>query len=247
MNQDSQKTDLSRRGLFQSVGKAALAPVVLPPLVKSAVAGFGETEAEATDIPVAGSAGVDRITVLGSKTYLRGWAGYGEPPVMGRPQNQPAQVNYAGQAGQASSAPAPAGPAPSSVWSKESGPGSVTFADPKALITSATISALGSYVLKLTVTNGESTHTSTLHVSVEPPPPARQLEAVYTKNFKISSPFWKDRAKTLIVNWIPHCIDEMNREDLPIEQSGIDNFINAGKALRGEPHRYHKGYVFSNA
>jgi len=37
----------------------------------------------------------------GSKTYLHGWAGYGEAPVMGRPQaqNQPAQVNYAGQQG----------------------------------------------------------------------------------------------------------------------------------------------------
>ena len=101
--------------------------------------------------------------------------------------------------------------------------------------------------MKLTVTNGESTHSSTLHVSVEAPPPAKQLEAVYTKNFKISSPFWNARAKALIVNWIPHCIDQINRDDLPIGQGGIDNFINAGKALRGEPHGYHKGYVFSNA
>ena len=28
---------------------------------------------------------------------------------------------------------------------------------------------------------------------------------------------------------------------------GIDNFIEAGKANRGEPHGRHKGYVFSNA
>ena len=28
---------------------------------------------------------------------------------------------------------------------------------------------------------------------------------------------------------------------------GIDNFIEAGKANRGEPHGKHKGYVFSNA
>ncbi len=101
--------------------------------------------------------------------------------------------------------------------------------------------------MKLTVTNGESTHSSTLHVSVEAPPPAKQLEAVYTKNFKISSPFWNARAKALIVNWIPHCIDQINRDDLTLGQGGIDNFINAGKALRGEPHGYHKGYVFSNA
>ena len=141
----------------------------------------------------------------------------------------------------------PAGPAPTGVWSKESGPGTVTFADPKALITTATFSELGTYVLKLTVTNGESTHSSTLRVSVEAPPPAKQLEAVYTKNFKISSPFWNARAKSLIVNWIPHCIDQINRDDLTVGPGGIDNFINAGKALRGEPHGYHKGYVFSNA
>ncbi len=247
MKQNSKKTQLSRRALFGTVGKAAAASVVLSPLVKSAIVGFGETEA--MDAPVSGSAGVDRITVLGSKTYLHGWAGYGEAPVLGRPQaqNQTA-VNYAGQPGQASAAPPlPAGPAPTGVWSKESGPGAVTFADPKALITTATFSALGPYLLKLTVTNGESTHSSVLHVSVEAPPPAKQLEAVYTKNFKISSPFWNARAKSLIVNWIPHCIDQINRDDLTLGPGGIDNFINAGKALRGEPHGYHKGYVFSNA
>ncbi len=244
MKQDSKKSQLSRRALFGTVGKAAAASMAISPIVKSAIL----SDAEDIDAPLAGSAGVDRINVLGSKTYLHGWAGYGEPPVMGRPQvQQPAQVNYAGQAGQMVSAPPAAGATPTAVWSKESGPGAVTFADRKALTTTATFSELGPYALKLTVTNGESTHSSVLHVSVEAPPPAKQLEAVYTKNFKISSPFWNARAKALIVNWIPHCIDQINRDDLPIGQGGIDNFINAGKALRGEPHGYHKGYVFSNA
>ncbi len=238
MKQHSKKASVSRRELLGTVGKASVASVVLSPLVKSAILGSGENrsgETAADNAPVAGSAGVDRINVLGSRTYLHGWAGYGDPPVLGRPQAQQPAV------------PAPAGPPPSGVWSKESGPGSVTFADPKALITTATFSALGSYVLKLSVTNGETSHSSTLRVSVEAPPPAKQLEAVYTKNFKISSSFWNDRAKVLIVNWIPHCIDQINRTDLPIGQGGIDNFVNAGKALRGEPHGYHKGYVFSNA
>jgi DUF1680 family protein len=238
LKQHSKKASVSRRELLGTVGKASVASVVLSPLVKSAILGSGENrsgETAADNAPVAGSAGVDRINVLGSRTYLHGWAGYGDPPVLGRPQAQQPAV------------PAPAGPPPSGVWSKESGPGSVTFADPKALITTATFSALGSYVLKLSVTNGETSHSSTLRVSVEAPPPAKQLEAVYTKNFKISSSFWNDRAKVLIVNWIPHCIDQINRTDLPIGQGGIDNFVNAGKALRGEPHGYHKGYVFSNA
>ena len=50
-----------------------------------------------------------------------------------------------------------------------------------------------------------------------------------------------------MVNWIPHCIDQINRTDLKLGQGGIDNFIEAAKALRGEPHSSHKGYVFSNA
>ena len=39
-------------------------------------------------------------------------------------------------------------------WTKLSGPGSVTFASPNALNTSATFSAAGSYVLRLTATDG---------------------------------------------------------------------------------------------
>ena len=82
---------------------------------------------------------------------------------------------------------------------------------------------------------------------MEAPPPAQKLDAVYTKEFKISSPLWNARAKALIVNWIPHCIDQIDRNDLTLGPGGIDNFIEAGKALRGEPHGYHKGFVFSNA
>ena len=50
-----------------------------------------------------------------------------------------------------------------------------------------------------------------------------------------------------MVSWIPHCVDQINRTDLEIGQGGIDNFVEAGKKLRGEPHGLHKGYVFSNA
>jgi hypothetical protein len=132
-------------------------------------------------------------------------------------------------------------------WIKESGPGTVTFADPKALVTTATFSALGAYVVKLTVKTGETSASSTFNVSVETPPPAKQLDAVYTKNFKINNPLWNARAKALITSWIPHCIDQINRTDLTQGPGGIDNFIEAAKALRGEPHGAHKGYVFSNA
>ena len=186
--------------------------------------------------PVKGFAGVDRVTVLTGKTYLRGWAGYGDPPKSNVPGGR-----------RNDAPPAPTGPAPTIAWTKDSGPGKVTFADPNALITTATFSAPGAYVLRLTAGNGSSTASSTLSVLVEPPPPPKQLDAVYTKNFKIDSPLWSARAKALIVNWIPHCIDQINRTDIEVGPGGIDNFVEAGKKLRGEPHAYHKGYVFSNA
>ena len=132
-------------------------------------------------------------------------------------------------------------------WSKASGPGEVKFADPNASKTTATFSALGDYILRFTGTAGELSSASTLNVAVHAPPPADRLDVVYTKRYKIDSPLWSARAKALIVNWIPHCIDYISRTNLAEGQGGIDNFIEAAKALRGEPHGRHKGYVFANA
>ena len=102
-------------------------------------------------------------------------------------------------------------------------------------------------MLKLAAQADGQTGASTLKVRVEVPPPAKRLNVVYTKNYSIDSPLWNERAKSLIVNWIPHCIDYCERTDLKEGEGGLDNFIEAGKALRGEPHARHKGYVFANA
>lgn len=51
----------------------------------------------------------------------------------------------------------------------------------------------------------------------------------------------------MITNWIPYCIEQNERTDLTIGEGGIDNFIEAAKAIRGEKHVRHKGYVFYNA
>jgi len=218
---------LSRRDVLATTAAAAI-QIAAP----SSVAGAGES-------PLNAVAGVDRVTIQPGRTYLRGWVGYGDPPRPQRPQGP--------QAMRTPPPAAPTGPVATALWSKDSGPGDVKFADPAALVTTATFSAPGPYVLKLTADNGEAKYSSTLGVSVETPPPARQLEAVYTKNFKIDSKFWNARAKALIVNWIPHCIDVISRNDVTLGPGGIDNFIEAGKKLRGEPAGYHKGYVFSNA
>ncbi len=78
---------------------------------------------------------------------------------------------------------------------------------------------------------------------------SQRLDVVYTTRYSIDSPLWNARARTLIVDWIPHCIAYCERTDIAPDQGdgGIDNFIEAGKANRGEPHGRHKGFVFSNA
>jgi DUF1680 family protein len=133
-------------------------------------------------------------------------------------------------------------------WSKASGPGSVTLAAANSLATTATFSSPGDYVLALQA-SGKQGPPPSIKVHVEPAPPADRLDVVYTRRYSIDSPLWNQRAKALIVDWIPHCIAMCERTDIaPMRgDGGIDNFIEAGKANRGEPHGRHKGYVFSNA
>jgi DUF1680 family protein len=97
----------------------------------------------------------------------------------------------------------------------------------------------------LSLTAAESR--SDVKVKVHAPPKEKRLDVVYTKRYKINSKLWSDRVKAMIVNWIPHCIAMNERTDLTTGEGGIDNFIEAAKAIRGEPHGNHKGYVFSNA
>jgi VCBS repeat-containing protein len=54
----------------------------------------------------------------------------------------------------------------SSVWSKVSGPGIVTFSDPSAPITTATFSAIGDYVLRLTGDDGELVSSDDVSITV---------------------------------------------------------------------------------
>jgi DUF1680 family protein len=165
-------------------------------------------------------AGVDRIVVLGGKTYLDGAV-----KTLGGKADESVKLT----------------------WSKESGPGEVTFADASAATTTATFSELGDYVLKLTALDGDLSDASTLKVKVDAPPPPKPLGVVYTKRYKIDSPLWNHRAKALIVNWIPHCVRQIETPDLDVGGGGIDNFISAANKLAGKPYDRHRGYVFSNA
>lgn len=132
-------------------------------------------------------------------------------------------------------------------WTKTSGPGNVQFIHADSKEATASFTAPGKYVLTLTAIGDNQKSTSSLEVLVHQPPKTKRLDVVYTKRYKIDSKLWNDRAKAMIVNWIPYCIEQNKRTDLTTGEGGIDNFIEAAKALRGEPHAKHKGYVFSNA
>jgi len=170
-------------------------------------------------LPPVIDAGVDRSVMLGAKTYLAG------------------KVTWAEDS-----------PANAARWIKTSGPGTVDFDDSAAATARAKFSTPGEYILALTA-SGTQDRSHSIAVHVEQEPPKDRLDVVYTRNYSIDSPFWNQRAKTLIVNWIPHCINMCERTDIPAARGdgGIDNFIEAGKANRGEPHGKHKGFVFSNA
>ena len=170
-------------------------------------------------LPPVIDAGLDRSVILGAHTYLAGKVVWLEDS-----------------------------PANAVRWLQVSGPGTVAFENTTLPVTTARFSAAGDYHLTLTA-SGSTDRTHSIRVHVETAPPKNRLDVVYTRRYSIDSPFWSQRAKTLMVNWIPHCISMCERTDIaPMRgDGGIDNFIEAGKANRGEPHGKHKGYVFSNA
>ena len=130
-------------------------------------------------------------------------------------------------------------------WSKESGPGTVTFAEPGKLVTAAQFSGPGEYVLKLTAKNGDRAATDTLKVRVDQVTPGPHLVPVPTVGYKVSSPFWAPRLKNQIVNWIPHCIATLSKPEL--KEGPFDNFVQAANKNAGRPHKPHVGPPWANA
>ncbi|HET9986808.1 MAG TPA: beta-L-arabinofuranosidase domain-containing protein [Longimicrobiales bacterium] len=245
MPDEPQRPGVSRRELLSTMGKAAVWTVVVPPFLTPREALAGPVAGAAPSpssggAPLVALAGPDRVVVTpagaAGRTYLNAWAGYGEPPWRRRRRR-----------GEPATPPVETGPAPAVRWSRKSGAGEVVFADSTSPVTTASFTVPGEYVLELVADNGESRVASTFRVSVEPPPPEGAPEPVATRGYRIGGRLWDQRAKALIVTWIPHCIAQLERSDLELGAGGIDNFVEAAKALRGEAHGGHKGYVFSNA
>jgi uncharacterized protein len=170
-------------------------------------------------MPPVVDAGVDRSVVSDGRTYLSGKVTWLEDSKKNRAR-----------------------------WVKTAGPGAVAFADSASPVTTATFSQPGDYTLALEASESKE-RPRAIGVHVEPAPPADRLNVVYTRRYSIDGQLWKERAKALIVNWIPDCIRMCERTDIAAMRGdgGIDNFIEAAKANRGEPHAGHKGFVFSNA
>jgi hypothetical protein len=110
--------------------------------------------------------------------------------VGGPPVNQPPSVNAGPDV--AVTLPAPANlvgtvtddglPNPpgavTTTWSQVSGPGTTTFASPNAVSTTATFSAAGTYVLRLTANDGALSASDDVTVTVSPAPPVNQPPVV---------------------------------------------------------------------
>lgn len=129
-------------------------------------------------------------------------------------------------------------------WGKASGPGDVTFGQADIASTWATFSRPGHYRLAFTADDGELRAADHLEVLVGPRPPAQAQSDVSVQGYRVTSAFWKSRMKSVIVNWIPHCIQKI--EDPRTEEGGIDNFVQARRKLEGM-RATHKGAPFSNA
>src|SRR5579859_4705495 len=93
------KPKLTRRQMLAAAGKSA----VMAPLIQSAILSC----ASAAESAVHGAAGIDRVTILPGKTYLRGWAGYGDPPQSNQNRRQPEAT------------PNPTGPPITATWAKD--------------------------------------------------------------------------------------------------------------------------------
>jgi uncharacterized protein len=160
------------------------------------------------------------------------------------------------------------GPGATLAWTKTSGPGDVNFADASSADTTATFTEPGDYILTLTASVDDLTSSDTVLVHAKSPAPEVHADAVFTRSYSVDSPLWDSRVKVLIVNWIPHLTDYLEHPEThpdlhartrrattqtantpppTLGAGGLDNFIEAGKELRGEPSNPHLGYPFANA
>jgi adenosine/AMP kinase len=103
-----------------------------------------------------------------------------QPPVVSAGSNQtitlPAAANLSGTVAD-DGLPNPPG-AVTVTWSKDSGPGTVTFANPAVAVTTATFSVAGTYVLRFTGNDSALSASATVTITVNPAAPVNQPPVV---------------------------------------------------------------------
>jgi len=162
------------------------------------------------------TAGIDRTVVLPGRTYLAGQA---------LDDGKPSQTLTL-------------------KWAKQAGPGEVAFSQADAATTAASFTAPGDYTLQLTANDGAQQAVATVRVTAVAAPPAGHLDPVWTTAYQITSPLWRERIKSQIVNWIPHCVGMMSDPKTP--EGSIENFVQAGRKNAGATDAKHIGPVFSD-
>ncbi|MFY0564561.1 PKD domain-containing protein [Archangium lansingense] len=146
---------------------------------------FSAPDAEATDV----SFSVPGIYVLRLTATDSALGGHDDVTITVLPNNEQPSVSAvapgsvdlpepANLSGSVSDDGLPSGSAVTVTWSKVSGPGTVTFVDPNALATSASFSAAGTYVLRLTASDSHLTTSADVTVVANPEPPVNQAPIV---------------------------------------------------------------------
>ena len=130
-------------------------------------------------------------------------------------------------------------------WRLASGPAAVEFADEQRADTTVRLRAPGDYELELTAACRGLSASDRLRVRVQALPPTTRLVEAPLRRFSLSSPLWRARTKAVITRWLPHVVARLNQPKLP--EGGIDNFVEAGRKLAGQPHGKHVGPPWANA
>lgn len=89
-------------------------------------------------------------------------------------------------------------PAPTVQWTKVSGPGTVVFANAASAVTSATIDAPGTYVLRLTANDGSLSASDDVTITVLPANKAPIVNAGPDQTVTMPTAV----ARTVVLNWV---------------------------------------------
>ncbi len=230
---DSKTARLTRRQMLGRTGKAAVGSAVMGPLIQSAILSC----AGAAETGLKGVAGIDRVTILPGKTYLRGWAGYGDPPPLEPESPTAGRRLSSGPRRTRAHSRVEQGfrPGRRQVRRRQSADHHRDLLHARRLCPAADRGQRADQGLLYAERVGGDAAAGQaarrgLHQELQDQQPALE-RARQGADGELDSALHR----------------QINRTDLKQGPGGIDNFVEAGKALRGEPHGAHKGYVFSNA